>query len=99
MTDSDKYLAKPSGQCCLTGSLHDGEPRGRYESIADINTYISSPPADKSNGNIILYFPDVFGFFTNGLLVMDGFADAGYTVLGLDYFRGVSMAGLLYAIY
>jgi hypothetical protein len=41
-----------------------------------------------------LYFPDVFGFFPNGLLVMDGFADAGYTVLGLDYFRGVSGTSL-----
>ena len=27
------------------------------------------------------------GVFKNGLLIMDGFADAGYTVLGLDYFR------------
>jgi hypothetical protein len=35
------------------------------------------------------YFPDVWGFFTNGFLVMDGFADAGYLTLGLDYFRGV----------
>lgn len=26
--------------------------------------------------------------FKNGMLVMDGFADAGYLVLGLDYFRG-----------
>jgi hypothetical protein len=28
--------------------------------------------------------------FPNGLLVMDAFADAGYLVLGLDYFRGVN---------
>lgn len=26
--------------------------------------------------------------FSNGLLIMDAFADSGYTVLGLDYFRG-----------
>jgi hypothetical protein len=93
MSDGDRYLAKPSGQCCLKGSLHDGEPRGKYETISGVNTYISSPPAEKANGNIVLYFPDVFGFFTNGLLVMDGFAEAGYLVLGLDYFRGVSSAG------
>ena len=92
MTDANGYIAKPSGECCLKGSLHDGEPRGRYETIAGVNTYISSPPADKANGNIVLYFPDVFGFFTNGLLVMDGFAEAGYLSIGLDYFRGVRLA-------
>ena len=26
--------------------------------------------------------------FNNGMLIMDGFADAGYLVLGLDYFCG-----------
>lgn len=36
----------------------------------------------------LLYFPDVWGFFNNGFLVMDAFAQAGYLVLGLDYFRG-----------
>ena len=25
----------------------------------------------------------------NGFLIMDGFADAGFLTLGLDYFRGV----------
>lgn len=37
----------------------------------------------------MLYFPDVWGFFNNGFLIMDGFADAGFLTLGLDYFRGV----------
>lgn len=90
MGDStDQYVAKPSGACCLKGSLHDGEPRGSYESIAGVQTYISKPDPSKANGNILLYFPDVYGFFTNGMLIMDGFADAGYFVLGLDYFMGV----------
>ncbi|KAJ5698351.1 hypothetical protein N7462_000356 [Penicillium macrosclerotiorum] len=53
-----------------------------------VETYMIQPEASKANGNILLYFPDVWGMFTNGLLVMDGFADAGYLVLGLDYFRG-----------
>jgi hypothetical protein len=94
MTDSEGYIAKPSGQCCLKGSLHDGQPRGSYETIAGVNSYISKPTSSNDNGNLVLYFPDVFGFFPNGLLVMDGFADAGYTVLGLDYFRGVSGTSL-----
>ncbi|KXJ86427.1 Alpha/Beta hydrolase protein [Microdochium bolleyi] len=83
------YLAKPSGPCCLKGTLHEGTPRGRYETIAELQTYVTEPPqGTPRNGNIILYFPDVWGFFTNGLLVMDAFADAGYLVIGIDYFRG-----------
>lgn len=53
-----------------------------------METYVVHPPQDKSNGHIVLYYPDVFGFFTNGLLIMDEMADAGYTVLGIDYFQG-----------
>lgn len=85
----DPVLAKAPGNCCLTGSIHKGEPVGIFEDIADVRTYISRPAATRANGNIILYFPDVWGHFTNGFLIMDGFAAAGYLVLGLDYFRGV----------
>lgn len=73
----DGYLASPSGACCLKGTLHEGEPRGKFIQINDIETYIAYPPSDKANGNILLYFPDVWGMFKNGLLVMDAFADAG----------------------
>lgn len=83
------YLAKPSGDCCLKGTVHEGEARGSWETIAEVETYIARPPEGETNGNILLYFPDVWGMFPNGLLVMDAFADAGYLVLGLDYFRGV----------
>lgn len=91
-TDSADYLAKPPGDCCLKGTIHDGEPRGRVETIADIDTYVVKPPSGKDRGAILLFFPDVWGLFKNGNLVMDGFADAGYTVFGLDYFQGVSPA-------
>jgi hypothetical protein len=85
----DEYLAKPSGLCCLKGTIHKGEARGTWETIAGVETYISRPPKGKENGHVLLYFPDVWGMFPNGLLVMDAFADAGFLVLGLDYFRGV----------
>lgn len=88
--DTQEYLAKPSGLCCLKGTLHKGEARGRWETITGVETYISEPPKGKANGHVLLYFPDVWGMFANGFLIMDGFADAGYLVLGLDYFRGVS---------
>ncbi|TRX90604.1 hypothetical protein FHL15_008577 [Xylaria flabelliformis] len=85
---SSKYLAKPSGTCCLQGTLHEGQARGRWETIEGVETYISTPPEGEGNGHILLYFPDVWGMFLNSLLVMDSFADAGYLTLGLDYFRG-----------
>jgi hypothetical protein len=86
---STRWLAQPSGPCCLKGTLHDGTSRGHFEAVAGVETYISRPKADYANGHILFYFPDVWGMFPNGLLVMDAFADAGYLVLGLDYFRGV----------
>lgn len=86
--DDQGYLAKPPGDCCITGSLHEGEPRGTTETVDGIETYIVHPPVGRANGNIVLYFPDVWGFFNNGFLVMDGFADAGYLTIGPDYFRG-----------
>ncbi|PVH79863.1 NAD(P)-binding protein [Cadophora sp. DSE1049] len=86
--NGDPYFAKPSDACCLKGSLHEGMPRGEMVTIAGVETYTASPPREKANGHVLLYFPDVWGLFNNGLLVMDGFADAGFLVLGLDYFRG-----------
>lgn len=91
MTDNSDYLAKPSGACCLKGNLHEGEARGKIQTISGIETYVSTPASDKANGNILLYFPDVYGLFNNAKLIMDAFADAGYLALGLDYFKGVSI--------
>ncbi|KAI1852212.1 hypothetical protein JX265_013065 [Neoarthrinium moseri] len=88
MTVSDSYLAGPSDTCCLGGTIHQGEPRGEYVTISNIQTYVSKPSETKANGHILLYFPDVWGMFKNGLLVMDAFAEFGFMVLGLDYFRG-----------
>lgn len=89
LTMPDKsYLAQPPGECCFKGTIHDGEPRGTVEQVASIDTYIVHPPEGKANGNVVIYFPDVWGFFKNGFLIMDGFADAGYLTVGLDYFFG-----------
>ncbi|KAI0975709.1 alpha/beta-hydrolase [Xylaria arbuscula] len=85
---SDGYLAKPSGSCCLEGTIHKGEARGRWDVVEGVDTYIATPSKENANGHVLLYFPDVWGLFLNGLLIMDAFADAGYLTLGLDYFRG-----------
>ena len=86
---TSSYLAAPSGDHCLTGDLHTGTSRGKIEIISEAPTYITSPNPGKGNGNILFYYPDIHGFYNNSLLLMDAFADAGYTVFGLDYFRDV----------
>jgi hypothetical protein len=85
----DPVLAKPPGACCLKGAIHDGEPEGECITVAGVETYVSAAK-ENANGNIVLYFPDIFALFKNGRLVMDSIACAGYQVLGLDYFQGVS---------
>jgi hypothetical protein len=89
MATEQEYLAKPPSACCFTGNLHSGTPRGRVEDILELPTYISHPLEENANGNVVLYFPDVWGLSNNAQLMMDGYAAAGYLVLGLDYFRGV----------
>jgi len=75
-------LAGPPGDCCIKGVRHSGEPAGKTITIADVQTYISEPPA-KSAGSqdkkkIILYFADVFGpFYINAQLLQDYYASYG----------------------
>lgn len=37
------YLAKPSGDCCLKGTVHEGQARGSWETIVEVETYIARP--------------------------------------------------------
>lgn len=87
----DTYLAQPASSSCWLGTIHKGTPRGNLETILNVPTYVSKPAPEKANGHIVLYFPDIWGMSTNGRLLMDGFADAGFLTLGMDYFRGVRM--------
>lgn len=91
-TSDEAYLAKPPGPCCWLGTIHKGTPRGKMETILDVPTYIARP--EKANGHVVLYFPDVWGMSSNAQLLMDGFADAGFLALGMDYFRGVCLLPL-----
>lgn len=87
----EAYLAQPASSSCWLGTIHKGTPRGNLETILDVPTYVSTPTPEKANGHIVLYFPDVWGMSNNAKLLMDGFADAGFLTLGMDYFRGVRM--------
>ncbi|TFK91184.1 alpha/beta-hydrolase [Polyporus arcularius HHB13444] len=84
-------LAGAPGDCCRKTVQHDGEARGKVETIAGVETYVARP-ADGSNKKVILFFADVYGaLYINAELIMDYWADNGYLVLGLDYFEGDSM--------
>ncbi|KAK1975555.1 dienelactone hydrolase [Colletotrichum cereale] len=87
-----EYLAQPPGPCCWAGTLHEGSPRGDVEDILGAPTYVVRPSdvknAPPANGHVVLYFPDVWGLSVNARCLLDGFAAAGYTALGMDYFRG-----------
>ncbi|KAF6809851.1 dienelactone hydrolase [Colletotrichum sojae] len=89
-SDDQEYLAKPPGPCCFTGTIHEGNPAGKVEDIIEVPTYVVRPAdvGSSANGHVVLYFPDVWGLSINAKLLMDGFAAAGYTALGMDYFRG-----------
>lgn len=91
----DNVLAKPADLCCLKGSFHSGEANGSTIQIDGIDTYVAKPHPDRSNGNILLFFPDAFGLHTNSFLMMDAFAECGYLTLGVDYFLGVRMGPYL----
>jgi len=85
----ESYLAKPCGTCCIKGAIHDGDPQGSIVTVAGVQTYVARPAECKTNGNIVLYFPDIHALGKNCRLLMDSYASAGYLVLALDYFRGV----------
>lgn len=50
---TDKEIAKPSGACCLEGTIHEGEPKGTTTTIADVETYVSQPDQEKDNGHVV----------------------------------------------
>ncbi|KAI0714565.1 alpha/beta-hydrolase [Earliella scabrosa] len=100
-------LAGPCGACCTRTIPHAGVARGTVEVIAGLDTYVARPPRHRAlectnpeeageqalRLKVILFFADVFGpLYVNSKLAMDYWADAGFLVLGVDYFEGDSCA-------
>ncbi len=76
---TDPVLASPPADCCLDCFPHEGTPKGTWEDIAGVQTYVSLPPSGGARTKIIMYFPDVWGIdiFVNGQLLVDYFAQKG----------------------
>ncbi|KAL5476438.1 hypothetical protein ACEPAI_3314 [Sanghuangporus weigelae] len=83
------YLAGEPGDACCCGVQHSGEPRGRIEKIAGVETYIAEPLQGQKSKGVILFYADVWcSMFINNKLIQDFFAAQGFTVAGIDYFFG-----------
>lgn len=79
--------SNPPGKCCLEGFYHEGEAKGKHETIYGVETYItgSASPSDK----VIVIFTDIYGIkLNNALLVADQLAEAGYKVYVPDILDG-----------
>ncbi|KAF8471263.1 dienelactone hydrolase family-domain-containing protein [Kalaharituber pfeilii] len=76
-------------ECCISGHLHKGTPKGRMKEFQGMLTYFAYPPNRHDTSKIILMFTDIFGNkYVNSQLVADKFAALGYLVIVPDYFKG-----------
>lgn len=80
--------SNPPAACCTVGVKHEGEAKGQFQQIGDVEAYISHP-ADRSTKRAILLLTDVIGHrFINAQLIADQLAANGYFVVMPDLFHG-----------
>jgi hypothetical protein len=48
-------------ECCVSGHLHEGKPRGAVGEVNGLKTYMTGPE-DGSKDKTILFITDVFGY-------------------------------------
>lgn len=88
-SSNEEYFAKPPRPCCFSLSSQEGSPNGKIEDITNVPTYVVRPSdVEESlapNGHALLYFPDIWGLAVHSKCIMDKYAAAGYTVIGMDY--------------
>lgn len=48
-------------ECCVSGHLHDGKPKGAVTEIAGLKTYVTFPENGNKN-KAILFITDIFGY-------------------------------------
>jgi len=77
--------------CCLSGSVHEGTPTGKIETIDNLQTYVAAPK-DGSKAKSIVFLVDIFGWeFKNVRLLADNYAKAGFYCYIPDIHQGGSL--------
>jgi dienelactone hydrolase len=70
--------------CCVSGHIHEGTPKGKFETVHGLNTYVTG-----SGSATIVFIPDIFGIYPNAKLLADTWAEeGGWRVLVPDVFEG-----------
>ncbi|KAI8814158.1 dienelactone hydrolase [Cladochytrium replicatum] len=83
------------GECCVTGYLDVGTPKGAEITVAGFPTYLAKAGSEPTK-HAILFFSDAFGYsFNNARLVADFYADNGFDVYLPDLHDGKSLAPTL----
>ncbi|KAI5889215.1 alpha/beta-hydrolase [Schizophyllum commune H4-8] len=74
---------------CFKGVRHEGTPEGKWEKIAGVDCYISTPSGAYAKEKVLLLLADAFGpVLPNNQLLADDFARNGFKVVAPDYFAG-----------
>ncbi|MCJ1476963.1 hypothetical protein MMC13_005633 [Lambiella insularis] len=84
---------------CISGSLHEGTPTGREESMYGLPTYISDPPSGQQPKGIVVFIPDAVGWeFVNNRLLADKYAKGTHSRVYLpDFMNGTAIPPALFA--
>nr|POE47809.1 ankyrin repeat and protein kinase domain-containing protein 1 [Quercus suber] len=80
-------------QCCATGSLHAGTPKGELTKLHGLDCYVTNPPSGAPKG-IIVIIPDAFGIaLPNNRILADAYAEkVGAQVLLPDFMNDVMIS-------
>lgn len=71
----------PLKQCCASGSLHTGTPKGKLGIVHGLDCYTAEAPNGSPKG-IIVILPDAFGLpLPNNQILADDYAKNGFTVV------------------
>jgi len=82
-------MSSPLCDDCIKGVIHEGNPKGKWETIGGVNCYVGTPSGDYSKEKAILFMPDAFGIsLINNQLIIDSFAENGFLTIGVEYFEG-----------
>ncbi|GAA5868034.1 hypothetical protein JCM8547_000785 [Rhodosporidiobolus lusitaniae] len=81
------------GSCCIQGYIHEGTPKGSFEELNGVRTYVALPSGEYDKTKAILFLTDIFGTeLNNGKLLADSFAANGFAVYMPDYLNGDPIA-------